>query len=238
MTSKIEISKNKLNRLLAEKENLLEEIEQEQSTIPLGQPIIEGRPNPYKKVNKLYTKLFNLSNEIKNQKMLIDKFHKIEDFKKENSKIKDVHVNGKSSYAKIGAKTSVANLDYFRDKLKNLITKNEEAKQYNKTRSKGTPLAKTYGSEITKSKNKIKSLENMKKKSDNTVLGPLAQKLVEDRKVRQWKKKPIYYFVQGLRKVAFEVDENGQFFESSLYPPKTDEERIKVAALLRGDEEI
>lgn len=46
MTSKIEISKNKLNRLLAEKENLLEEIEQEQSTIPLGQPIIEGRPNP------------------------------------------------------------------------------------------------------------------------------------------------------------------------------------------------
>ena len=77
MTSKIEISKNKLNRLLAEKENLLEEIEQEQSTIPLGQPIIEGRPNPYKKVNKLNTKLFNLSNEIKNQKMLIDKFHKI-----------------------------------------------------------------------------------------------------------------------------------------------------------------
>lgn len=38
--------------------------------------------------------------------------------------------------------------------------------------------------------------------------------------------------------MAFEVDENGQFFESRLYTPKTDEERIKVAALLRGDEEI
>ncbi len=39
---------------------------------------------------------------------------KVEDLQGKNELIKDVHVVGKSSYATVGAKTSVNNIDYFK----------------------------------------------------------------------------------------------------------------------------
>ncbi len=53
---------------------------------------------------------------------------KVEDFKEKNELIKDVHVVGKSSYATVGAKTSVNNIDYFKNELKELEKANEKQK--------------------------------------------------------------------------------------------------------------
>ena len=58
------------------------------------------------------------------------------------------------------------------------------------------------GTEITKLKNKIQVLEDMKAKDENKVLSEHAKNLIADGLVTQWQKKPIYYFVKGLRKVA------------------------------------
>ena len=55
-------------------------------------------------------------------------------------------------------------------------------------------------------------------------------------------KQPNTYFVKGLRRVALELTEEGEFQLSSQtkYHPKTDEERLKVDELLakQGQENV
>lgn len=105
-------------------------------------------------------------------------------------------------------------VQFFKAKLADLEQKNTEAKTYNKT--KPAIKMKTYGAEITKLKNKIKLLETMKQKAESSVLSEKSQRLIDEEKVTQWKKKPIYYFVKGLKKVALEVDSEGDFCIKSL----------------------
>ena len=61
-------------------------------------------------------------------------------------------------------------------------------------------------------------------KRSQVTLSPGAQKLVDEGAVNQWEKKPVFYFVKGLRKVAFEVDETGNFKLSNnpKYQPTTE----------------
>ncbi|HBI3722363.1 TPA: hypothetical protein K4433_003060, partial [Enterococcus faecalis] len=63
-----------------------------------------------------------------------------------------------------------------------------------------------YGAAITKLKNKIATLEQMKEADENKVMSEKTKELIESGAVTQWKKKPIFYFVKGLRKVALEID--------------------------------
>ena len=157
---------------------------------------------------------------------------KVETFKEENDTLKDVQVIGKSGYATIGAKTSVNNLDYFKEKLEELEQLNVEAKRYNKTKPK--IKHQTYGSEITKLKRKIAMLEEMQEKDKNKIVSEHTQKLIDEGLVNQWQKKPIYYFVKGLKKVALEINQDGNFVISKRYPAYSEDDKKFIKILLRG----
>lgn len=221
----------KLERIRSEQEATQKAISFEHDQIPFGQPNIIGRADIYKKVNMQYEKARRLLQEEEKQKQTIEMLEKVQTLKAENDTLKDVQVVGKSGYATIGAKTSVNNLDYFKEKLEELERFNVEAKSYNKTR----PEIKhqTYGSEITKLKRKIAMLEEMQEKDKNKTVSEHTQKLIDDGLVNQWKKKPIYYFVKGLKKVALEINSDGNFVISKRYPAYSEDDKKFIKELLK-----
>lgn len=231
MATRLEQTRAKMAHIKKEQVEVVQAIRNEHDRIPFGQPNIIGRSDIYKNVKRQYTKATRLVEEQEKQEHRINMLEKIEVFKTDNELLKDIHVVGKSGYATIGAKTSVNNLEYFRNKLIELEKQNEEAKIYNKT--KPARKRKTYGAEITKLKRKITFLEDIQEKDQTKTIGSKAQTLIDSGAVNQWKKKPIYYFVQGLRKVAFELNENGEFFISSQYPAYSVEDKKLVAELLK-----
>ena len=229
--TQLEKAKNKLNRLKEEQSELIKAIRKEHDSIPFGQPNIIGRRDIYKDVKRYRAKSIANVYEQDKQEKRIEMLEKVEEVKSENSNLKDVHVVGNSAYATVGAKTSVNNLDYFKEKLSELVEKNEEAKSYNK--AKPAVKMKTLGTEITKLKRKIQMLEDMKAKDETKVLSDHAKNLIDNGLVTQWKKKPIYYFVKGLRKVALVLNESGDFEASKKYSPYSDEDIKFVEKLLK-----
>ena len=231
MTSQLEIANSKLNRLKEEQDGIMKAIRKEKDLIPFGQPVIIGRRDIYKDLKRYYGKSIANSIEQDKQEKRIEMLEKVEEVKNENSTLKDVHVVGNSSYATVGAKTSVNNLDYFKAKMAELVEKNKEAKKYNKT--KPVIKMKTLGTEITKLKRKIQYLEDMKEKDESKVLSQHAENLIASGLVTQWQKKPIYYFVKGLRKVALELNDLGEFEISKKYSPYSDDDVEFVEKLLK-----
>jgi len=222
----------KLERIRNEQGETQKAIRFERDQIPFGQPNIIGRPDIYKKVNQQYEKSRRLFKEEEEQKRKIEMLEKVQTFKAENDTLKDVQVVGKSGYATIGAKTSVNNLDYFKEKLEELERLNVEAKRYNKEKPK--IKYQTYGSEITKLKRKIAALEEMQDKDKNKTVSEHTQKLIDDGLVNQWKKKPIYYFVKGLKKVALEINSDGNFVISKRYSAYSEDDKEFIKILLKG----
>ena len=231
MTSQLEIANSKLNRLKEEQDGIMKAIRKEKDLIPFGQPVIIGRRDIYKDLKRYYGKSIANSIEQDKQEKRIEMLEKVEEVKSENSTLKDVHVVGASGYATIGAKTSVNNLEYFKEKLAELEEKNQKAKAYNKT--KPAVKMKTLGTEITKLKRKIQMLEDMKAKDETKVLSEHAESLIAKGLVTQWQKKPIYYFVKGLRKVALVLNESGDFEASKKYSPYSDSDVEFVEKLLK-----
>ena len=231
MTSQLEIANSKLNRLKEEQDGIMKAIRKEKDLIPFGQPVIIGRRDIYKDLKRYYGKSIANSIEQDKQEKRIEMLEKVEEVKSENSTLKDVHVVGASGYATIGAKTSVNNLEYFKEKLAELEEKNQKAKAYNKT--KPAVKMKTLGTEITKLKRKIQMLEEMKAKDETKVLSGHAESLIKNGLVTQWQKKPIYYFVKGLRKVALVLNESGDFEASKKYSPYSDSDIKFVEKLLK-----
>lgn len=229
--TKLEIAKNKLGTLKAEQDEIMKAIRKEKDLIPFGQPVIIGRRDIYKDLKRYYGKSIANSIEQEKQAKRIEMLEKVEEVKSENQNLKDVHVVGASGDATIGAKTSVNNLEYFKAKLSELEKRNDEAKAYNKT--KPAAKMKTLGTEITKLKRKIQMLEDMKAKDESKVLSEHAQSLIKNGDVAQWKKKPIFYFVKGLRKVALELNDSGDFEISKHYPAYSDEDVKFVEKLLK-----
>lgn len=229
--NRLEQAQSKLNRIRSEQAAVSQSIHDEHERIPFGQPNFIGRPDIYKDVKRKYEKSRKLFEEEEKQEARVEMLETVEDFKNSNELLKDVHVVGKTSWATIGAKTSVNNLDYFRQKLADMEKENEEAKAYNKT--KPAIKKKTLGAEITKLKRKIASLEKMQERDKNKVVSEKTQELIDSGAVNQWKKKPIYYFVKGLKKVALEIDDNGDFYISSRYSPYSEEDKKFVEELLK-----
>ena len=229
--TQLENAKNKLVALKEEQKELTKAIRKEHDLIPFGQPNIIGRRDIYKDVKRYRAKSIANSVEQDKQEKRIEMLEKVEEVKSENSTLKDVHVVGNSGYATVGAKTSVNNLDYFKAKLSELEEKNDEAKSYNKT--KPAIKKKTLGTEITKLKRKIQMLEEMKAKDESKTLSEHAESLIKNGDVTQWKKKPIYYFVNGLRKVALELNESGNFEISKNYPAYSDDDIKFLEKLLK-----
>lgn len=236
MATKIEIAKNKLERLRAERDAASESARAEFKKIPFGQPNIIGRGDIYAVGKRHDARARKLADEIEKQENYIAKLEKIADVKDGNELLKDVHVVGSSEYATVGAKTSVNNLEYFKDKLAKTIQMNEDAKAYNKAREKGTRLHKTYGTEIRKLTNKIAYLESLKAvdEKNQDTMSDRTKELIDSGKVNQWAKKPIYYFVKGLRKVALEINAQGEFEVSRRYPTTSDADAKYVEELIRG----
>lgn len=229
--TQLEKANNKLNRLKEEEKELMKAIRKEHDSIPFGQPNIIGRRDIYKDVKRYRAKSIANIYEQDKQEKRIEMLEKVEEVKSENSALKDVHVVGNSAYATISAKTSVNNLEFFKAKLSELVEKNEEAKSYNKT--KPAIKMKTLGTEITKLRNKVKMLEEMKAKDESKVLSDHAENLIANGLVTQWQKKPIYYFVKGLRKVALVLNESGDFEESKKYSAYRDSDVEFVEKLLK-----
>lgn len=227
----LEASKSKLERLTNELHHASNMASKEMKRIPFGQPNIIGRGDIYKTAKRYYKKGMQLQDEIEKQNMRIDKLEKVEKFKEDNALLNDVHVRGKSSYATVGAKTSVNNLDYFKQKLIDLEEANVKAKAHNK--AKKLPRSRTYGVDITKLKKKIAYLESIEEKATNQILSDKSKVLIDIEKVNQWAKKPIYYFVKGLKKVAFELDSEGNFYVSRRYPTQSEADKLYVEELLK-----
>ncbi|WP_088840958.1 hypothetical protein [Listeria sp. ILCC797] len=230
MSTPFKQAQSKLERLKQEQEEVKKAIRKENANIPFGQPNIIGRRDIYKDVKRYYAKQRKLAKEQEKQEDRIAMLEDVEQFKQANQLVQDVHVVGKSEYATIGVKTSVNNLDYFRQKLIELEQANQEAKAFNKTKPK--LLKKTYGTQITKLKRKIADLEAIQEQAEKNVFSAKTKELIESGAVTQWQKKPIFYFVKGLRKVAFEIDEKGDFFISPWYTPNNEEEETFVQQLL------
>ena len=121
---------------------------------------------------------------------------------------------------------SVQNIPRIREEL-------EKAKRGESFFTKAT--LKRYQKELTR-------LEAISEQMGKTSIQPAAQALIDEGLVNQWQKQPNTYFVKGLRRVALELTEEGEFQLSSQtkYHPKTDEERLKVDELLakQGQENV
>lgn len=80
----------------------------------------------------------------------------------------------------------------------------------------------------------IARLEKMQDVLDAATITPGAQQLIDEGHVKQWAKQPATYFVKGLRKVALELNESGEFGVSSQpkFNPYTEEATQRVNQLL------
>ncbi|WP_369343252.1 hypothetical protein [Bifidobacterium fermentum] len=203
----------------------------EAHAIPFGQPNIEGRGNIYKHVQQEWKRAERLAQEETRAAERVDMLSKVEAFKEHHDDLQDVRVVGRTGWASMGAATSVNNLDYFRNQVTQLQAANEEAKAFNKTH-KGEKKA-TYGAKITQLNKKIAYLEHMREQAESATISEHSQQLIDSGAVTQWQKKPVYYFVRVLRKVALTLNEQGDFQPSKWYPPKTEEAQQRVAALIQ-----
>lgn len=64
-------------------------------------------------------------------------------------------------------------------------------------------------------------------------INPIAQRLIDNGVFNQWSKQPNIYFVSDLRRVAFELGEDGDFTVSKNYAPRTEQEKARVDELLK-----
>jgi hypothetical protein len=227
----MERAAGKLERIRAAREASEQAARNEAHAIPFGQPNIEGRGNIYKHVQQEWQRAERLAQEETRAAERVDMLSKVEAFKEHHDDLQDVRVVGRTGWASVGAATSVNNLDYFRNKVVQLQAANDEAKAFNKTH-KGEKK-ETYGAKITRLKRKIAYLEHMQKQAESAPISEQSQQLIDSGAVTQWQKKPVYYFVKGLRKVALTLDEHGDFQPSKRYPPISEEAQQRVAALIQ-----
>lgn len=77
----------------------------------------------------------------------------------------------------------------------------------------------------------LKSLANQ----TEPKISELAKKVIASGRVTQWAKHPHIYFVNGMRKVAIELDADGVFSISMRYYPYDPSDRELVENLIRGN---
>lgn len=173
-----------------------------------GQPMNDKRNGAsfFKRANQLEDKAIRLSGEVEEQRERVEDL----EWQEENRRL--------------GFNRSGNGLEL---SVKNIPRIKEEIERFERGESRFT--RKT----IERYRNELVKLEEMAKRSQVT-LSPGAQKLVDEGAVNQWEKKPVFYFVKGLRKVAFEVDETGNFKLSNnpKYQPTTEEAEQRINELL------
>lgn len=217
MSTRLEIAENKLARLEKEAYGALDQSMAASSRVPFGQPNIIGRPDIYRDSKRLFNKSLDLHNEAVAQAERVEKLRR--------------HAENKEKGLRKNGDFDFQNIDNI-PALERMIAEQEANRELWKTKKEGPGynLAKLHQWE-----RKLAALKELAAKVEmgSATITPYAQSLIDDGYVKQWAKKPIFYFVNGLRKVALEIDnETGDFIISPKYPTKTLEEETFVNNLL------
>lgn len=206
--SRLAQAQRKLNRLKGELDNSIQAA-QEHQNLTNGQPMNDKRNGAafFKKQEQLENKVFSTMDEIKKQEERVEKLQ----YQKE---LKEKGLNRQGN----GLEMSIQNIPKIREEI-------EKADRGESMFTKET--IKRYHQELER-------LEAAQNKAEGVTIQPAAQSLIDEGLVNQWQKRPDTYFVKGLRRVALEMTEEGNFQISSnwKYQPKTEDEKNKVEDLL------
>ena len=206
--SRLAQARRKLERLRGEQDDAISRAYSHQA-LTNGQPMNDKRDGAsfMRKQEQIEGQVFSKMDEIRQQEELVERLE-------HQQRLKEMGLNRQGS----GLEMSVQNIPRIREEL----AKAERGESFF---TKAT--LKRYQEELTR-------LEAISEQMDKTSIQPATQALIDEGLVNQWQKQPNTYFVKGLRRVALELTEEGEFQLSSQtkYHPKTDEERLKVDELL------
>ena len=206
--SRLAQARRKLERLRGEQDEAISRAYSHQA-LTNGQPMNDKRGGASfkRKQEQIEDQVFSKMDEIRQQEERVERLE-------HQQHLKEMGLNRQGS----GLEMSVQNIPRIREEL-------EKAKRGESFFTKAT--LKRYQEELTR-------LEAISEQMDKTSIQPATQALIDEGLVNQWQKQPNTYFVKGLRRVALELTEEGEFQLSSQikYHPKTDEERLKVDELL------
>lgn len=206
--SRLAQARRKLERLKGEQDEAISRAYSHQA-LTNGQPMNDKRGGAsfMRKQKQIEDQVFSKMDEIRKQEERVERLE-------HQQHLKEMGLNRQGS----GLEMSVQNIPRIREEL-------EKAKRGESFFTKAT--LKRYQEELTR-------LEAISEQMGKTSIKPATQALIDEGLVNQWQKQPNTYFVKGLRRVALELTEEGEFQLSSQtkYHPKTDEERLKVDELL------
>ena len=214
--SRLAQARRKLERLRGEQDEAISRAYSHQA-LTNGQPMNDKRGSASfkRKQEQIENQVFSKMDEIRQQEERVERLE-------HQQHLKEMGLNRQGS----GLEMSVQNIPRIREEL-------EKAKRGESFFTKAT--LKRYQEELTR-------LEAISEQMGKTSIQPATQALIDEGLVNQWQKQPNTYFVKGLRRVALELTEEGEFQLSSQtkYHPKTDEERLKVDELLakQGQENV
>ena len=206
--SRLAQARRKLERLKGEQDDAISRAYSHQA-LTNGQPMNDKRGGAsfMRKQEQIEGQVFSKMDEIRQQEERVERLE-------HQQHLKEMGLNRQGS----GLEMSVQNIPRIREEL-------EKAKRGESFFTKAT--LKRYQKELTR-------LEAISEQMGKTSIQPAAQALIDEGLVNQWQKQPNTYFVKGLRRVALELTEEGEFQLPSQikYHPKRDEERLKVDELL------
>lgn len=206
--SRLAQARRKLERLRGEQDDAISRAYFHQA-LTNGQPMNDKRGGAsfMRKQEQIEDQVFSKMDEIRQQEERVERLE-------HQQHLKELGLNRQGS----GLEMSVQNIPRIREEL-------EKAERGESFFTKAT--LKRYQEELTR-------LEAISEQMGKTSIQPATQALINEGLVNQWQKQPNTYFVKGLRRVALELTEEGEFQLSSQikYHPKTDEERLKVDELL------
>ena len=212
--SRLAQARRKLERLRGEQDEAISRAYSHQAQTN-GQPMNDKRGGAsfMRKQEQIEGQVFSKMDEIRKQEERVERLE-------HQQHLKEMGLNRQGS----GLEMSVQNIPRIREEL-------EKAKRGESFFTKAT--LKRYQEELTR-------LEAISEQMGKTSIQPATQALIDEGLVNQWLKQPNTYFVKGLRRVALELTEEGEFQLSSQtkYHPKTDEERLKVDELLAKQSQI
>lgn len=212
--SRLAQARRKLERLKGELDTSIQATYDHQS-LTNGQPMNDKRGGDrfFRRQGQLEEKIFSKMEEIKKQEERIEQLEWQE-------KNKRLGLNRQGT----GLEMSVKNIPRIR----------EEIEKASKGESRFTATT------IRRYKQELVKLEAIQEKTAGLTIQPGAQALIEAEEVNQWQKRPNTYFVKGLRRVALELNEDGNFEMSSnpRYQPKKEEDQLKVTELLDRQKEF
>ena len=205
--SRLGKSKRKLVRLQNELNEQIEKMVEHQRKTN-GQPMNDKRNGRswFRQQERIENKVHSLREEIKQQEKQVEKLERQEELKK----------MGYNKYG--GLDMTIENIPRIR----------EEIERFEKGESSFSAAT------IRKYQRKLETLEQLKEKSEKgkeNIL-PEVQAIIDSGRVTQWKKNPTIYFLKGYRKVALELNENGEFEESKKYQATSEEEKAAIRELL------